>query len=766
MPYFHIHGLMAGLMAPLVSGGSVVATGTFDPGRIREWLTEHEPTWYTGVPAMHRAVLDALGQSAPVQHRLRFVRSASSPLAPVLMQELEEVLGVPAIEAYGMTEASHQLATNPLPPAARKPGSVGLASGAEIALLTDGQVHTDADRTGEVIVRGPIVTAGYREGAEANRDAFHDGWFRTGDLGCLDPDGYIRLVGRLKEMINRGGEKISPREIDEVLLGHPTVAQAATFAIPHPTLGEDVAAVVVARHGQQVSPPELMAFAAARLSAYKVPHRVIVADRIPVGPTGKPQRGRMAEQLGLLASIDHEPPQGERSELEALWCECLGLDRVRSDGDFFALGGDSLRSLALISTVEEVTGRTVPLSFFSDGMATLERMEALLSQLDPEPAPASGPVDQEAISSAESGVLAASMLDPSGALYNEPIALTLKGALDLGRLQAALRRVVAAHEGLRTSFPNVDGRPVRAVAPSVNVHVDIRIVDPADDVAAILRSAARRPFDLEHGPLLRASVLVVGPDEHIVMLTAHHSVVDGLARDLLVDAMAAAYRSPLVPVEPTGRPTSIASRQRADLASGALNDARDYWLSQLSPPPTPADFVRMASRSQRDENEGDVVGFSLDAKTSESLHQLARERRTTPFAVFLAALAATLSRLTGATDVVIGTPSANRHRGGATKVIGMLANMLPLRIDVEGDPTFEDLVARARQVTLGALTNQEYPYERMRESARHQSNDRTDALFGVTCQLRPSPPTPDFGAGITASRFPRAHRDGKVRSQL
>jgi len=754
MPYFHIHGLVAGLLAPLVSGGSVVAAGELRPDRIRDWLERFGPTWYTGVPTMHRSVLDSIGRNAPLSHRLRFVRSSSSPLAPALMQELEDALGVPVIEAYGMTEGSHQIATNPLPPAARKSGTVGMASGTEIAILTENEVHAEPDRTGEVVVRGPSITTGYRENSEANAGAFHDGWFRTGDLGHLDSDGYLQLVGRLKEIINRGGEKIAPREIDEALLAHPAVALAVAFPYPHSTLGEDVAAVIVVRPDTEVSTAELTQFVSTRLSAYKIPRRVIVAERIPVGPTGKPQRHRMAEQLGLLGHVEDERPKNPPSALEAIWSECLQLDRVPEDADFFALGGDSLRALTLVSTIEERLERTVPLTFFSNGMATLRQMEALIEQSTPAPEYEAAPPDlQGALSFAERGVIARSRLDPDGVLFNEAIALRILGPLNLGQLQAAVAQVVLANDGLRSSFPKIDGRTMRAVATSVAVDLEVEYVDPTGDIAGILRAIARQPFDLEVGPLIRANVISLDENDHILMITAHHCVIDGLAKDVVLETIAASYRQPSATLPLTISPGAIASLQLAKLAAGDLDEARAYWLDQLTPMPEVLDFPLARPHQRKHTWAGEVVGLELGPVTSDALRALARSCRTTPFAVFLAGLTATLSRLTGATDLVIGTPASNRHRRGTTKVVGMLANMLPLRVDLTGDPKFEDLIEHMRQISLEALAHQEYPYEQMLEDIRRESALGLDGLFQVVCQLRGSPPSLDFGDDIKVSRM-------------
>ena len=215
------------------------------------------------------------------------------------MAALEAAFGAPVIESYGMTEAAHQMTSNPLPPRPRKPGSVGVAAGPEVAIMSEEGALLPAGEPGEVVIRGPNVTGGYEANPDANAKAFTHGWFRTGDQGVMDEEGYLRITGRLKELINRGGEKVSPLEVDEVLMDHPAVAQVVTFAMPHEKLGEEVAAAVVLREGASLTEPELRDFTRARLADFKVPRRVIFLDEIPKGATGKLQRIGLADKLGL-----------------------------------------------------------------------------------------------------------------------------------------------------------------------------------------------------------------------------------------------------------------------------------------------------------------------------------------------------------------------------------------------------------------------------------------------------------------------------------
>jgi oxalate---CoA ligase len=292
MPLFHVHGLVAAVLGTLSTGGTVVLP-RFRPSVFWEDVARHGATWYTAVPTIHQRLLTrALELPAPPEHRLRFVRSCSAPLPTVLWRAYEEAIGVPLVEAYGMTEAAHQMASNPLPPAERRPGTVGRATGVEIAALDDSWQPVPVGAEGEVAVRGPSVVDHYLGNPAATAASFRDGWFRTGDVGKLSADGYLTLVGRLKELINRAGEKISPYEVEDVLLTHPAVAEAAAFPVPDEKYGEQVGVVVVLKG--EATPRELTAHCAERLAAFKRPAQLTILPEIPKGPTGKIQRRTLA----------------------------------------------------------------------------------------------------------------------------------------------------------------------------------------------------------------------------------------------------------------------------------------------------------------------------------------------------------------------------------------------------------------------------------------------------------------------------------------
>ncbi len=364
MPLFHIHGLVGALLSSVAGGGSLICTPGFDAHLFFGWIGEYRPSWYTAVPTIHQSVLSqgaAYRRIAP-EHQFRFVRSSSAALPPRTLHEMEALFRAPVVEAYGMTEASHQMASNPLPPALRKPGSVGVSAGAEIAVMDERGRKLERGQRGEIVIFGAGVTAGYEGNPEANAQAYTEGWFRTGDQGYLDDDGYLFITGRLKEIVNRGGEKISPREVDEALLEHPAVAQATAFAVPHATLGEDLAAAVVLRVGEKLTETELREHLFGMLADFKVPSRIVLLDEIPKGPTGKIQRSSLHEKLGAaLVSVYSEPRTDDERMLAAVFREVLGVGEVGVNDNFFALGGDSLRGAQVVGRINRARGLEMPI---------------------------------------------------------------------------------------------------------------------------------------------------------------------------------------------------------------------------------------------------------------------------------------------------------------------------------------------------------------------------------------------------------------------
>ncbi len=367
MPLFHAHGLIIAVLSSLTAGGGVVCAPGFSAEEFFAWVREFRPTWYTAAPTIHHAVVEGAAEHRGLlgRVRLRFIRSSAAFLPPAVREGLEREFGSPVIEAYGMTECT-QITSNPHEHGRRRPGSVGVPAGTSVGIRDENGNPLAPGQSGEIVIRGPAVMLGYDRNPEANRSAFLDGWFRTGDLGALSADGYLSLTGRLKDIINRGGEKIAPAEVDEVLLEHPAVAQAVTFGIPHPTLGEDVAAAVVLRPSGSATERDLRDFAATRLTESKLPRYILIVSEIPKGPTGKLKRAGLAETLGLSLPPDATLGGSLRFEsierrVARIWSELLKVDRIEGGANFFRLGGDSILASRLVARVRREFRVELPL---------------------------------------------------------------------------------------------------------------------------------------------------------------------------------------------------------------------------------------------------------------------------------------------------------------------------------------------------------------------------------------------------------------------
>ena len=364
---FHIQGVLS-VLAQLRVGGAVIAPQTLAPVAIYTTLLELEPTWYTCGPTMHRALLSEIARGGTLPKSLRFVRSAGAPLSSELGHALAATLQVPVLNVYGLSETGGLTSTRldeEVPD-----GSVGRSMGPEIRIMGSGGALLPIGDEGEVVVRGPMVMQGYCFDDTANRDAFCNGWFRTGDAGLVDNSGYLFLRGRLKEIINRGGEKVLPEEVDAVIARHSAVRDVATFAVPHPSLGEDVACAVVLATDRTASPEELRTFARKQLASFKVPRYIFLREKIPRGATGKPKRLQLREEYTTahevrelsLTRTEAFAVTEERRQIVTIWASFLGTKNVSDNDDFFALGGDSLSATSMLVAVEANFNLKLPLS--------------------------------------------------------------------------------------------------------------------------------------------------------------------------------------------------------------------------------------------------------------------------------------------------------------------------------------------------------------------------------------------------------------------
>jgi acyl-CoA synthetase (AMP-forming)/AMP-acid ligase II len=763
LPLFHGHGLHNTVMASLTAGASVVCTPGWDANSFFAWLSEFQPTWYSAVSTIHQAIL------AQVRHnrerladcRLRFVRSGSAPLPSHILLELESTFDAPVIEYYAMTETtSTPIACNPLPPARRKAGSAGVPVSLDVAIMDEGGALLTNGQTGEVVVRGAGVMPGYDGDPMATAAAFAGDWFKTGDLGFFDDDGYLFLAGRIREIINRGGEKIAPKEVDEVLLEHPAVAEAVTFAVPHATLGEDVASAVVLRSHSLATPKDIRQFAIGRVADFKIPRQVLIVDKIPKGPTGKVQRIGLAAKLGLAAGAALPPAfVAPRTPLEKLlakrWAEILQLEQIGIDDDFFASGGDSLLATHVLSHIYNLTKIELEASRFFEAPTVAEVAHHLEQVIQAGLAPRAPSTLVRA--ARENGVMPASIAQehlcdlqralPDIPCFNILYALRITSPCDVAVLERSINEIVRRHEILRTTFAVIDGRHLQVIAPDLSVPLAF------DDLHALPKSRRQtvghqllqdellHSFDLARGPLFRARLVRMAEQEHLLVLSTHQVLSDGWSFGVLANELAALYdafssgaESPLAPLPIQF--ADFALWQRRWQSHPDVMAQLAYWREQLRgplpaiklaerrPPRRTVDTLRTARRE-----------WALPAGLWQAAKRFSQREGGTLFMVLVAALKTLLHRYLAQDDLRVATLVANRNRPGTEGLIGPLANTVILRTSLAGDPNPLEVMRRVRATTLAAYAHQDLPFEEFVETVQHERSRSSVPLSEVMITL-------------------------------
>ena len=778
MPIHHSHGLVGGLLAPLAAGSSVVCAPAFDAPSFMGWMAEFAPTWYTAAPTVHHAIADQASRdpaaaSAPA---LRLIRSASSPMPVALLHRLEDLWGVPVIESYGMTESATQLASNPLPPARRKAGSVGHPVGAELRVVDAHGHGLPVGQIGAVVARGPALFEGYEDDPEANAEAFRDGWFLTGDLGRFDADGDLFLTGRSKELINRGGEKIAPFEVEQALLRLAGVAQAVAYPVPHPTLGEDVHAIVVATPGHALDGPALRAELFGRLADFKIPARVRVLETIPVGPGGKIRRRDLHPQTAHLDAeeIDRLPPRStSESVLMDIWQAVLGRSGFGIRSNFFELGGHSLAATQIASRVRATLNVDLPVRSVLEH-PTIETLARAIEAHRPDLSDGGGaglapivPVARDQplpVSLSQRNMWMFHDMDPQGAAYHIRKALRLRGPVQVAALRAALDGLVARHEAFRTTFvmgPTEPAAIIGALQPANLIGLDLRAIPGPERDAELERQAARlaaEPFDLAHGPLHRFILVELGAQDHALVLVMHHLIGDDWSWGILLRDLEAMYNAACAG-EPAPAPhhsidfVDFASWQRGHLDDEALAGDTRYWLQQLAGM-SPLNLVVDAAVNHRRTSRGEQVRRLIPDDWMQAVHRFGERLGLTPFMTLLAAFQVLLARQGGQQDIVVGTPIAGRTRVEAEALVGSLVNTVMLRSDVQPAMNFRELACQVRETCLAAFTHQHAPFDHVVDSLRRQNGGSRVPEVRAMFNVLNTPRQPPRLEGLEASFMP------------
>ncbi|WOH79419.1 AMP-binding protein [Bradyrhizobium sp. BEA-2-5] len=746
LPLFHGHGLISGLLAALAAGSSTVCPPGFDATAFFGWLMEFRPTWYTAVPAIHRAVLAAADpyRQAAQRSSLRLVRSASTSLSSEVLDGLEALFGVPVIDTYGMTEAATQIAANPLQ--RRKRGSVGRPAGPEIGILDRRGRRLPSGKRGEIALRGPTITRRYDNDAAATASAFQDGWFRTGDLGYLDADRYLFIVGRIKEIIHKGGQKIAPAEVESALLSHPAVIEAAVFPVPHERLGADVAAAIVLRQDAKVSVQSLRDFARGRLAGFKVPGLIVIVTEIPKGSGGKIKRNELAAGLSKTRPIQDDgkgvaPSSELERQLAGIWKDILDIDRISVDQDVFALGVDSLAMTQLILRVEEYFGVMLSFEdiFNSSTVAALalrlesskESAGSLARPHDPPSQISRADADgAQSISIVQERMLRIERKLPGLPQFNLPFAYRLQGRLSIPVLERSLAEVVRRHDMLRTAFIWQDEVPLARVVPDVDVRSILAVKDYAVPVHAgdtrakeLLLVKAKleaersslAPIDMNNAPLFRAYLFRLDARDHVLLLVMHDIIIDGWSMAIFMEELLEIYAAAISGAKaqlpkPSLQFSDFARWQRLWSSTEEANRQFAYWkrcLDKASPPfaaPKSSVGGELTSRALQE-------SFQISNNLVTQLSAMSRDRGVTLFMSLLAGFKTLLLLRSERNDICVATLMANRPQLRTERVIGPFANTTIIRTQLDADLTFSEALERVRRAVLEAYARQELPFD-------------------------------------------------------
>jgi amino acid adenylation domain-containing protein len=706
------------------------------------------------------ALLDGVkisGMDKP-EHNLRFIRSSTMPLASATRAKLEAIFQVPVLEVYGMTEAASQICSQRIPEngMVNRSGTVGMAAGPDVTVLTPSGEHCLFGVTGEVAIRGESVTSGY-EGTDQSGwilNARGEHWFLTGDIGYLDEHAHLTLTGRLKEIINRGGIKISPVRVDEALNLHPAVEEALAFSLPHPTLGEDLLAAVVLRTGSTENEQDLRSYLIQTLPSHEVPSSIIIVSSLPRANTGKLQRKGLAHWIEHLYIDKNLPLQDSLEQFVAFtFAKVLRLKNVSRNANFFMLGGDSLSSFSVIIQLEDKLKIELdPTLIFSYPSVQIlsHQLEKLLSGAKDKasmiaailPVKRIGGYDAFHASFGQARLWYIQKTEPERNAYHLIAAWRLQGKLNQHTLDLAMTALINRHSTLRTSFFLQDDKLLQIINPSTNFVIEKYILGERDAdqvIKDLLNDEAKKPFDLESGQLIRGKILSLSEDEYIFILNHHHIASDGWSRNILAEDLVTLYNSIQKGLPSKLHPHSLqyqdyAAWQRDRLNGNRLEDLLEYWTKQLNDL-EPIKLQTGTPQSFCVKSNGASKCFEIAPTLLNSFESLCKSESATLHMGFLAAIALLLNRVYEQDDFAIGVPILGRNDPRFESLIGFFVNTLPIRVRFVERQSFRQLLAQVRDTSLDAYRHQELPFEQMVKALNTNRDTRRNPLFQVMLQF-------------------------------
>jgi len=720
MPLYHLHGLRL-LMTSISSGGSVCCTPSFSVEDFYSWYAKIRPSWLTCSPIILSAILEEVRKNPERaldlnKSKLRFIHTSSSPLSNSVRTEAEKIFSAPIYDVYGLSEAT-PISVN-CSATKFKAGTVGVPSGPTVAIVDKSGKFLPPGSDGEIAVSGPNVIDGYENNPQANKDSFSNNWFRTGDLGRLDKDGFLVLLGRNKDVINRGGEKIYPLEIDDLLLKHPAVQNAAVFALPHLTLGEEVAAVVSLREGSTASSAELQDYLREQLAEFKIPKQIFFSDKIPSGATGKIRRSALSKHYGDLVAMTVVPPKTAiEIELANLWASHIGVDinQVGVNSNFFALGGDSISAISLLDKTNKVLQTTVKPNNFFLRPTIRELIDADHSQhgdrisvVPRNHEPLRGSFFQDDL---------ATGLKTVPSFGNNMLNLRFMGKLNVEALKRSIQLTLDRHEVLRSSFAVKEGKTFMSVSDSFAVDVqsvDLRMLkgdELESKIRALATECSMRPFDIGKSPLLRFLLVRESEDEFILMMAYCHLVFDRWSAGNCLHNFLDFYCSIV-----TGSKSLIPDSQiqfadwahwhREMYANGlAVSSQTNYWKKRLE---GAVDSNRIFEVAPGTNPSSELIPlfWSIDSDTLVSMKRIGRQRKCSVYGILSTVLAIVLRKITGQEDSSFTAVSTiDRHLAEASPLIGPMITGLPLRSHIEDEFSFAAVLDTVQRDVLEANAN-------------------------------------------------------------
>ncbi len=809
LPLYHINAITVTLVSSLVAGGAVVMPHKFLVRTFWEWIIAYRCTWSALVPGIISQLLDwnnppTVGGENGLR-QIRFMRSSSAPLAPAARRAFEERFGIRLIEAMGSTEAGGSIFSNPLPPEPNKIGTPGRPYGFEARIVGPAGSAVAQGQPGEIVLRGPsIMNRYYKSPEETSAVLSSEGWIRTGDLACVDEDGYFFIVGRARELIIKGGMNISPRQIDEAIEGHPAVLEAAAVGISDHYLGEDIIAFAVLRSNAKVSDRELLERCRQQLGSFKTPSRIHIVNELPKGPSGKVQRLRLLECFKDLVNLSKAPaptawgandsskvrsaefgaPRTPVEELLAeIWANAVRTETVGIHDNFFSLGGHSLLAIETVFHLRQEFAIELSLNDFF-GNPTVARLAQVVNEQllrnDPHGTVAKAdiievtdeplasrravlddillqrrnaitddqtipPCDRSSpcpLSPGQESIWFLEQLNPGMRAYNEGDACRMKGALDIRLLEQSLNVVIARHETLRTVIRNVDGTPVQVLCEPWSLkikEIDLTAVaaDVCDsEVERLVTQEMRLRYRLTESPGIRATLVRIAPDDHVLILGLHHITCDGWSLGILYRELGEVYRA-LRRGEPFHLPPAktqfrdFGAWQRRQLEEGRFVEELDFWREYLAGAPPALELPTKGPRATVFSHNGEKQIHPIGKALREGLQSLSQREEVSVFIVLTAAFNVLLNRYTGQHDIVTGIPFANRDRPELLTVIGFLIDFQALRLDLSGDPSVRELVKQVHKRVLEVNAHRALPFAEVVKALRPNRDLSHAPLFQV-----------------------------------